>query len=303
MELPDAGSTDGTGGRVPRLPERWRKLAVGLGIVFVGYVAVMTLVIAVKLAFHAPSNKLTDDISSLAGLPFYTGMFSLLGIKFWAIAGTIALFSGVMLSCADRGLRAGSFFLVAALISFWLGMDDAFRLHETVLPSMLGVDEKLVLAFYVFGMLAFVAAFLGTIRRSEYLLLGIAGFLFAMSLVVDVTESIGPLTGMIYPGIVEDSFKLTGILAWAVYLGHSALGIVLPRLRGPAARLPSQAVSEEVARQAPAEPGMGGVLPAVALDSPGVPHSEAPRLRTSPNARPSKRRRVALTRARRGHTV
>jgi len=90
-------------------------------------------------------------------------------------------------------------------------LDDAFLLHEAVLPTW-GVPEKVVLLCYL-GLVAFhLLKSFSTIRKTDYALLGVALVCFGISVAIDGAYR---LIGEQY--LLEDGAKLVGIISWFLY--------------------------------------------------------------------------------------
>jgi len=139
------------------------------------------------------------------------GFISNLGIMLWSATAAVCLFSaGVFARINARALMW--FALSAGLLNGWLALDDAFLLHENVLPYF-GIPQNLVLATYVALALAYAAASWRIILASDYVILLVAGTAVAMSLLVDtVFSSLAP--SLVY---IEDSAKFFGIFSWASF--------------------------------------------------------------------------------------
>ena len=76
------------------------------------------------------------------------GFVSTSGIILWAATAATSLFAAIILFVTRQPGRLILFPLLAGLLTGWLTLDDAFLLHETVLPAF-GVPQNAVLAFYV----------------------------------------------------------------------------------------------------------------------------------------------------------
>ena len=142
----------------------------------------------------------------------YDGAVSTLGIMLWVSTGAAALFAAFIFSRMDRTEHA-MFALHAGLLSVWLALDDAFLLHEVVLPR-LGIPQIIVIAGLGAATIFLLLAHTTLIRKAHVWLLGIALAMFATSLVVDqlITDaSGGPLI------VLEDGSKLIGIVAWFLF--------------------------------------------------------------------------------------
>lgn len=151
----------------------------------------------------------------------YYGFVSNLGIFLWVATSAIALFATYLLWRFGASRGHVTFALSAALLSGWLGLDDAFLLHEVAFPE-LGVPQTLVLMAYVAlgGLYALLSW--RVIWSSEFWILFLAGVGVASSLGIDlILHSIDDTII-----IIEDSAKFFGIFAWFSY--HAlTLGLML----------------------------------------------------------------------------
>lgn len=164
-----------------------------------------------------PVGKLLRDPLVVAGAPPYYGIISQVGIFLWSAAAAICLFSAKALSslCADMELRR--FLFVSGILTLFLGLDDAFLLHDDVLPRI-GIRERIVYLGYALTVSYYLIRFRWTILKSEYILLGMALFSFALSIAVDrfqFEDTAGRL--------LEDGAKLVGIVSWLAYFSCTGL--------------------------------------------------------------------------------
>ena len=90
-----------------------------------------------------PIGKLTRDPLDLARLPFYTGFLSQIGIFLWSASAAVCFFSATVLSRHEDHQKLKQFLVVSALLTLLLGLDDAFQLHEVVLPYF-GIPQMVV---------------------------------------------------------------------------------------------------------------------------------------------------------------
>jgi len=182
---------------------------------------VPVLVLGSALALHAwkgmPLGSLTQDPTVVGQVPSYAGFVSQVGIFFWAASATVGLFGALVLSRREPPHPLARFLLASGLLNLVLGVDDAFLLHETVLPR-LGIPQNLVLGGYVLLVLGYLIAFRRRILETDYLLMAVALGCFAVSVGLDVR----PLPG-IDPYFIEDGMKLTGIVLWTTYFLRVAL--------------------------------------------------------------------------------
>lgn len=206
-------------------------------------VAFLGGMIAIHLAKEVPFAYLTQDPTVIGELAAYAGFLSNAGVIFWCATAAVCLFSAAVLpaSARDRSLVQA-----AGWISALMGLDDLFRLHESVIPRVLGIPELAVYAAYALLGAWFVLRFQEMLLRRDGRLLVTALACFAGSVALDLTSL------PIDPYLLEDSLKFAGIACWFVYFarrsflslaarglqpaGHGRDPTALPSLRGGAAR-------------------------------------------------------------------
>lgn len=165
----------------------------------------------------APFGNLTRDITAICDLPFYTGFISQVGILLWSASTAICFFGSQIASSRQCGARWQRFFFFSGLLSLLLGIDDAFLLHEEVMPK-LGISEKLVFISYACFLLFYLIKFRSIILlKTDNVFLKFSLFFFAVSILLDFLpiEEIDPY-------LIEDTAKFTGIMLWLAYFWHAA---------------------------------------------------------------------------------
>ncbi len=171
----------------------------------------------------APQHLLRDPLADL-GVPAVTGALSWLGVL--AMAGTAALLAGAAAVCGRTrpGGDDGRFLASSAAAVALLCLDDAFQLHETLLPHV-GVPELLAYAAYACGAMAYLGRWRRhLLHRTEVAVLGLAAALLGGSLLVDLLA----LEVSAGSTIVEDVPKLLGIATLAAYFVRAAAVATLP---------------------------------------------------------------------------
>lgn len=191
------------------MPQSLRTVFIGFGFI----VLALCVPVAAKLIWDIPPADMLRDTASVLDGPAYAGILSTLGFLLWTATATICLFVAAVQPYAR------AFWLYAATITLILLADDWLMLHENA-PSYIGVSEHVIYSVYAIAMAYYVIHFRQILLRAEYLLLLSAFVCFAGSLVVDA------LDGVVYfPGfyIVEDGFKMFGIMGWLLF--HWRLGL------------------------------------------------------------------------------
>jgi hypothetical protein len=138
----------------------------------------------------------------------YFGFVSALGVMLWVATASICLFSASLVSASALGTDVFRFSLTAGLLTGWLALDDAFRLHESVMLTF-GIPQTAVLAHYCVLAITYLVTSLRTILANDFWLLLIGGGALVVSLAVDIFFH--DLSSSLV--IVEDSAKFLGFLS------------------------------------------------------------------------------------------
>jgi hypothetical protein len=201
---------------------------------------VLVAVVIGGLTSGTALSKLTRDMATVAGVKFYIGLLSNLGLMLWAATATICWFGELVLhrtrpvssSAASELVKVnlgvlndspamGAFLRASGLVSFVLLFDDTFLLHEVFFPKYLHIPELVVFAGYLLLFGAYLLNFRRTILGSNYLLLLVAVGCLGFSMVID---EVLPLNNFIT--FIEDSLKFVGIVFWLVYFAETTLGYI-----------------------------------------------------------------------------
>lgn len=194
------------------------------------------VLVVVDLVADIPLRLFFIDPVAEFAAPMYVGLVSNFGVALWVSTASVCLFGAWLLHRDLRTLPEAQFLLGAGLISAVLGFDDLYLMHEEVLPERLHIPEPVVFAAYGALVLGFLFRFRKPILRSEFALLLLAFGFFAFSIFVDVVipeeefEIVGDLAGR---HLIEDGFKLFGIVSWTAYFWRVAVRMVGGALRRP----------------------------------------------------------------------
>ena len=147
--------------------------------------------------------------------PHY-GALSTVGLFVWAASAAICFFAAAMFQAMGDRAHAKVFFFFG-LFTGYLLIDDAFLLHETVVPYFGGAEE---LALALVGIEAIVIAlvFRRYFRGFELALLTAAVALLGFSAAYDTLFS-DTTAGQI---LIEDGAKFVGAFAWMGFVAASA---------------------------------------------------------------------------------
>lgn len=171
-----------------------------------------------------PFEQLALDTNRIAGVPWYFGLLSNLGIVGWSVAAAAAG-GGAWVSSLGRRQGAHRMLRGGAMLSVLLLLDDLFQLHVLADP-VIGVSKSAMMVGY--GALAcwWLAANIEEIVRTRTGLMAAAIVALVLSVAVDRLGTAGDRIGLRAPLALEDGLKFLGILAWAQYYLLTAGDIV-----------------------------------------------------------------------------
>jgi len=191
-----------------------RTLLISFAIAFAGIIGVYIL----SRIFEAPLSELTRDPSAVTDTKFYIGLLSNLGIMIWSATTTICFFGVSLLKYGKRYHQLTNFLLFSGILSLILTLDDAFLIHETVMPSYFHIPEKGVYLGYLIFSAGYLVYFFRRILSTDYLLLTTALLFLGLSIFIDKAF---PFTDI--ETFIEDGFKFLGIVFWLAYFSRVAL--------------------------------------------------------------------------------
>lgn len=180
------------------------------------------LVWIVSSKYDIEFDMFTRDISTLAGMHPIYGLFSTLGMFFWASAAAICFFVYFMYR-RHLGNNRRSFLLTTAFVMLGLLLDDVFEVHEFMVPFHLNIPQEYVYATYIFLILAYTVYFIRSILETEYLLFLLASLFIGISVGLDfLADSFGKE----FPPALEDGMKFFGVGLWLLYCIRICAGTV-----------------------------------------------------------------------------
>lgn len=214
-----------------RLEPSLRTLALILGsaLLLVGVCLLLGLARGFSL------NEISRDPLATAGLHPLTGAQSQLGVLIWWSAASICLATWAVLRHTEANRALVRFFLWSGLVTAMLALDDQFQFHDNLARELLGLRERYVIAVYGIVLGAYFIAFRKVIRRTEFLLLGLAIVFAALSVAGDLVSQqfveAGEPSGVgEVLNYAEDALKLLAIVCWSAYLIRFSLASLrLPR--------------------------------------------------------------------------
>ncbi|MDP3394734.1 hypothetical protein [Sediminibacterium sp.] len=182
--------------------------------------AIIALVLAATEFIHQyrgiPYEDLTRDPNAISLKPKYIGFVSQIGIFFWFGAVSICLLGSMLLKrLAGDGMNI-QYLRFFCFFSFVLGVDDVFMLHDE--SAHRGVNEQVVYIIYMLSFGYFILKFWKLVFKTNFNLIFIAGFLLAASIFMDTFYS--------SDFIIEDGFKLSGIVFWFLYFLDTSISFI-----------------------------------------------------------------------------
>ena len=188
------------------------------------YLPSLGLLLAVGLVAATSSVEASvfmRDATAAAGVPFYFGAVSMLGIIMWCCAAAVCLLTYYVLFKSDQQQHARGFFLWSGLLGGFLALDDAFLFHETVWPTYLGLPSRLLFAVYGIAFLSILGVYWRHFLKSDFLLLLTGGGFLAASVLVDV--SVDASVRFYQADFWEDGLKFLGIAGWFSYFTGASM--------------------------------------------------------------------------------
>ncbi len=205
---------------VAQVRSTWTTLVLLLAV----WAVLIGVVLSISYWFDVPFGDLTRDPADIFNTSFYIGFLSLTAIFLWAATAAVSLFAGLILPNHTVTPGQKAFLLTSGLLTLFLGADDAFLIHDKILPRI-GVPETVTFAVYLALVLLYIVRFRSLIFKTDYVLLGLSGVFFAISILVDVFEP-----GFLPFHLLEDGAKLAGILCWLAYFLRVAVSAVSDNL-------------------------------------------------------------------------
>jgi hypothetical protein len=197
-----------------------------LAVLYVPAVVAVAAVLLVWRKTGIPIRVFFIDPVAEFDAPMYIGLFSNLGVLLWCASAAVCLFGGWLLMRAPGRREVAWFLVCAGLLTGFLQVDDLYLLHEEVLPDHCHVPQMLVFAGYDLLFLSFLVGFRRVLHTTDHLLLFLAFGFLGLSAFIDlfVTPEEFFIAGTV-PGrhLVEDGFKLLGVVTWAAFFIRTSM--------------------------------------------------------------------------------
>jgi hypothetical protein len=193
-------------------------LCAGLAILIAA-----VMVVVFELGGFSADAALTD-VTETAGLPWWYGAGTAVGVFMWAAMSACCLLTGwVLLGIGERA--ESRYLLVTGALLAGLCFDDSLELHEAAFLKP-GLSQSQIYAVYLLVAVAWAWRYRARLLASDRVLLVASVASLSLSVALDVGDS---------PVVVEEYFKLLGIgvglLYWAGECRRALIGR-LPDGRG-----------------------------------------------------------------------
>lgn len=193
-----------------------------IGLAFAAWASIVGVVLVFHFWKGVPVGYMTRDVATVAVALRYAGFLSQMGLFIWFAAATLCLFSAMVLLKHPDHRELKRYFLVSGLLTLLLAFDDAFLLHEWTQRD-LRLPEELVFGCYAGLLILYLLRYRALILQTDYVLMALALFFFAASVLLDIWHPRIP-----YFVLYEDGAKLAGQVSWLAYfarLGTCAAGL------------------------------------------------------------------------------
>ena len=101
------------------------------------------------------SNEIFADVIIFTQKPLYVGLFSQIGLFLWASSATICFYASKFFEKINKKRKLSRYLLDCGFVSSLILIDDAFCIHEIVLP-LKGIREEVILLYFFLGLLIFI---------------------------------------------------------------------------------------------------------------------------------------------------
>lgn len=165
-----------------------------------GCLAVALVALASRL-LGEPAAFLTREPQRALNGPHYAGILSNFGGLVWFGAAAILSFAASV-----KPLNRGALIL-AALVTWAMGLDDVFMLHDEVYPKLY-LHERLVSTLYFGAIGMIILRYYHQLSRSTLVGIAVTVFFWVLSVVLDLF-----LRG--FGQLPEDGSKFIGLVIWA----------------------------------------------------------------------------------------
>jgi hypothetical protein len=192
--------------------------------IFIPGIIILVIGAICHLIFKVPfSHYSRDPIQVLEGKP-YVGVISNVGILLWTASASILFFSAILGTTLNIPKRLVQFLVYGGVLTSLMLMDDMFLFHDVIFPEYLNISQSFFYISYGIILIIYLYLYKSVLLTTDYILLLAAFGLFAASVAVD--EFVENVVELPAEYLVEDSFKLLGIISWFAFFTRTCYVLV-----------------------------------------------------------------------------
>jgi hypothetical protein len=190
-------------------------------LVISGVVAVFLFIsYQIALIKNISPDALIRDPNYVNNSPFYVGSISILGVILWSATASSCFLGAIIRNDKSRKFW---FLITAGAYTTFLGLDDAFELHQVLFPKYLHLNEAVIYSLYISYIVAWSFYYFSEIVNHTDFPIFIAALL---CMVISVFPA-----HVLDLNFIEDSFKFLGIVFWLTYFARTSIHFVVERSR------------------------------------------------------------------------
>ena len=159
------------------------------------------------------SQLIFSDLAIFTNESIYLGFLSQIGLFLWSASAAICFYSAHLLQNKRKNNCYSTFFRLLGAFTSLILFDDAFCVHEVVMP-LNGVSEDNVYVFYLVIIFCILFTQIERIKSSNLTLLLTTVLLLAASQVIDAFAFVDSNPYIDW----EELLKFGGIISWLSYI-------------------------------------------------------------------------------------
>ncbi len=205
---------------------RWflrQRPAFGLTAPYIALISVVGFAAVTAHIRGAGIDEVVRDVAEVVGAPVYTGFLSQVGLFLWSAGAAICFVSYLSIRSREPTLRARYLFSSGILTTILL-IDDAFLVHDRLVPALFGIPPAATYAGYAVVLAAYLWRFRRPILVEPHLLLVMAIGLGGVAAVLDVLD--GGNLSAVFP---SNALKFLAVGTWVLYFADYCVRVITRR--------------------------------------------------------------------------
>ncbi len=227
---------------MPELCFQVRKLFLLLIKLYIPILILIVIVAFFSSKTGIPVENFTKDPAAIAGINPFFGIISNIGILLWCASVSICFFSFAVLQKNRIKKKSKEvflpFLLFSGIITLIILFDDLFLFHEGIFPELSKefffnseyiseriiyfISEKFIYFSYIVLFSFYILRFKKIILKTQWIILLLAFIFFGISVTLDSIPT--QIIKINY--LLEDGFKLFGIVSWFGYFFRVCLQVL-----------------------------------------------------------------------------